>query len=132
MNNFEISWLAVILASLAAFAIGGIWYGPVFGRSWARVIDVPGTELKNRNMPVVFTMSFLLSFIAAVTLEMFIGPDVTIGFGSFAGLLAGAGWIATFTGIQYLFEKRSLAHFAINAGYSVVTLTVMGAILAVW
>jgi hypothetical protein len=37
-----------------------------------------------------------------------------------------------FTGIQYLFEMRSLLLFLINAGYSIVTLTAMGAILGAW
>ncbi|MCO4255218.1 DUF1761 domain-containing protein [Pseudarthrobacter sp. HLT1-5] len=32
-------------------------------------------------------------------------------------------------GVNYLFERRSLTLFAINAGYNIVTFTAMGAII---
>lgn len=31
---FDTSWLAVILATIVAFMIGAIWYGPLFGEVW--------------------------------------------------------------------------------------------------
>jgi hypothetical protein len=63
---------------------------------------------------------------------MFIGPQADAAFGATAGFLAGIGWVATMIGIHYLFERRSLAHFLINAGYSTVALTIMGIILGAW
>ena len=39
---------------------------------------------------------------------------------------------STFVGTHYLFERRSLRLFLINAGYSIVALTIMGIILAAW
>jgi hypothetical protein len=29
-----IHWLAVIAASLTGFILGGLWYGPIFGKAW--------------------------------------------------------------------------------------------------
>jgi len=52
--------------------------------------------------------------------------------GAMWGFLAGFGWVATFVGTHYLFERRSLTLFLINAGYSIVALTVMGTIIAAW
>ncbi|HEY8511789.1 MAG TPA: DUF1761 family protein [Cyclobacteriaceae bacterium] len=37
-----------------------------------------------------------------------------------------------FIGTTYLFERKSFTLFAINAGYSVVTLTVIGIIIGAW
>jgi len=31
---FNTNWLAVILATLAFFMLGAIWYGPLFGEIW--------------------------------------------------------------------------------------------------
>lgn len=52
--------------------------------------------------------------------------------GVFYGCLAGLGWMAAFVGVYYLFERRSFVLSLINAGYSVVALTIMGVIVGGW
>ena len=132
-NAFEaINWIAVLMSAVSAFFVGGLWYGPLFGRAWMSAWGFTEDDLATRNMPMVFGVSLLLSFIAALNLEMFIGAEADLAFGVFAGFAAGLGWVAAFLGILYLFEKRSLALFLINAGYCVVALTLMGAILGAW
>jgi hypothetical protein len=88
--------------------------------------------LRNSNMTRIFSLSFLLALIAAFNLAMFLGPEQRIAYGALYGFLAGFGWVATFIGTHYLFERKSFRLFAINAGYAVVALTVMGIILAAW
>lgn len=124
-----INWLAVIIAAVSAFFVGGLWYGPLFGRAWMNAWNFTEEQLANRNMPMVFGVSLILSFIAASNLAMFIGAEAELAFGLFAGFAAGLGWVATFLGILYLFEQRSLELFMINGSYCVVALTLMGAIL---
>lgn len=128
----NINWLSILAASLSAFVIGGIWYGPLFGKAWMAASGKTEEELQQRNMVQVFTVSLLLILIAAINLEMFIGLEGTLAYGMFAGLLAGIGWVATLIGVIYLFEKRSLKLWLINAGYSVIALTLMGSILGAW
>ena len=70
--------------------------------------------------------------VAAINLAMFMGPEDKPAMGAMWGFLAGFGWVATFVGTHYLFERRSFKLFLINAGYSIVALTVMGVILAAW
>ena len=127
-----INWLSVIVAAVSTFAVGGLWYGPLFGQAWMNSFGFTEEELATRNMPMVFGLSLLLAFIAAINLEMFIGAEADLAFGIFAGFAAGLGWVAAFLGILYLFEKRSLQAFLINGGYCVVSLTLMGAILGAW
>jgi hypothetical protein len=124
-----INWLAVIIAAVSAFFVGGLWYGPLFGRAWMNAWNFTEEQLATRNMPMVFGVSLTLSFIAASNLAMFIGAEAELAFGLFAGFAAGLGWVATFLGILYLFEQRSLELFMINGSYCVVALTLMGAIL---
>ena len=128
----NINWLSVIVASISTFLVGGIWYGPLFGRAWMQAFGFTETDLNNRNMPKVFYISFLLSFVAALNLELFIGVNVDMTYGLVAGFLAGFGWVATLLGILYLFENRSFQAFLINAGYCIVALTLMGGILGTW
>ncbi len=112
----NINWLSVIVAAFSSFIVGGIWYGPVFGTAWMKAFSLTEEDLSKRNLPMVFGLSLLLSFIAAINLEMFIGADATLEFGVFAGFVAGVGWVAAFLGILYLFEKQSLSAYLINAG----------------
>ncbi len=128
----NINWLSVIAAALSAFLIGGIWYGPLFGRSWMAAFGKTEEMLKQRSVPKTFGISLLLALIAAVNLEMFIGVEADLAFGTMAGFFAGIGWVATFLGILYVFEMQSLKAYLINAGYCVVALTVMGMILGAW
>ena len=128
----NINWLSVIVASISSFLVGGIWYGPLFGKGWMHAFGFTESDLNTRNMPKVFGLSLLLAFVAALNLELFIGVNADMSYGLIAGFLAGFGWVATLLGILYLFENRSFKAFLINAGYCILALTLMGGILGAW
>jgi len=129
----NLNWLAVIVAAVSAFGLGAIWYSPIlFVKRWMKETGITEESAKEANMARIFGLSFLLSFVASFFLAMFVGPDAGGGFGTLAGFMAGLGWVFTFMGITYLFERRSLAHFLINALYSVASLTLMGFIIGIW
>jgi hypothetical protein len=125
--ELDINWLGVLLAALATFVVGGLWYSVLFAKVWQREAGVTDEQLK-RGTVRVFVGSFLLALVMAVVLAAFIG-DGGAGFGMLAGLAAGVAWVAAALGINYLFERRSLTLFAINASYNVVAFTAMGAII---
>lgn len=129
----SLNWFAILTAALSSFLLGGIWYSKgLFGKSWMTACGLTDEDLKKGNMGKIFEVSFLLALIASFNLAMFIGPEADTAFGAIAGFLAGIGWVATMVGIHYLFERRSLAHFLINAGYSTTALTLIGIILGAW
>ncbi len=131
MNS--INWLAVIVAALSSFFLGSLWYSKIlFGNAWMKACGFSEEELQDANMGKIFGTAFVLMLFAAFNLAMFIGPEADTAFGATAGFFAGIGWVATMIGVHYLFERKTLAHFLINAGYSTIALTVMGAILGAW
>ena len=126
----ELNYLGILLAALSSFLIGGLWYSPAFfGKAWMKENGFTEEDLKKGNMIKIFGLAFLLGLIAAVNLAMFMGPEKKVEMGALWGFLAGFGWVATFVGMHYLFERKSFKLFLINAGYSVVALTVMGIII---
>jgi hypothetical protein len=126
----QLNYLALFAAALSTFLIGGLWYSPaVFGKIWMRENGLTEEEMKKGNMIKIFGLSFLLAVISAVNLAMFMGPENNPVMGALWGFLAGTGWVATFVGTHYLFERKSFKLFMINAGYSIVALTIMGIIL---
>lgn len=129
-NAFQnLNWLAVTLAALSAFMLGFLWYSVLFSKRWMKENGFTEESLKDSNMLKIFGLSFLLMVFAAFNLAMFVGKDAGAVFGTMAGFLAGIGWVFTFMGVSYLFERKSLALFLINACYSVLSLTIMGLVI---
>ena len=124
----EINYIAVLLAGISAFLLGGIWYSPIgFGKAWQQET---GVNSDNVNPGKVFGGAFILSLVAAFVFAMFLGPDPSVQLGVGAGVAAGAGWVATSFGINYLFAQRSLRLFLIDGGYHTLQFTLYGLILS--
>jgi hypothetical protein len=124
----ELNYLAVGLAALSAFVLGGLWYSLLFAKPWAALTGQSEEKLKSGNPAIVFGGAFLLNLIAAFVLATFIGP-MDLRFGALAGLAVGLCWVATSLGVNYLFERRPLGLWLINGGYCTVQFTAMGAII---
>lgn len=124
----EINYIAVLLAALSAFVLGGIWYSLLFGRKWMALTGQSEEVLKSGNPAVIFGGSFILNLIQSWVLAMFIGPG-DLGFATAAGLSVGLCWVATGLGVNYLFERRPLGLWLINGGYFVLQFAIMGAII---
>ena len=127
----------LIVAALSTFVIGFIWYGKaLFGRSWQDLVGLSDEDIKNSNMALIFSLTFLLNFVIAAFLSFFteiammLGSNAILG-GLFAALLC-IGFVVTTFGINYLFARKSLRLFFIDAGYMVVCFFVMGLIIGAW
>lgn len=133
MNPALINWLAVIVAGLSAFMIGGIWYSPLlFANAWMKDSKLSTEEIKSGNKGKIFGFTGLFSIVMAANLAAFLAtPVTTVTWGAEAGFLAGV-WTFCAIAIHSLFELRSWRHIFINGGYSLVSLTVMGVILGAW
>lgn len=127
-----IHWIAILVAAVSGFLIGGIWYGPLFGKAWQAARGLSDAELNSGNMPLIFGLTFLLNLVSAFildhTLATYPGLDVVtqvmIAFG------VALGFIVPAMGVNYLFARLSLKLFLIDAGYWMVIYTVMGLELA--
>ena len=125
----EVNYLAVALAALSAFLLGGLWYSPIlFAGKWMALSGQSEEKLKSGSMAMVFGGAFLLNLVAAFVLAMFVDGMET-KYAALAGLSVGLCWVATSFGVSYLFERRPLGLWLINASYFTLHFTLMGAIL---
>lgn len=124
---------AIVGAALSTFVIGGLWYSPLlFHRAWANANGWRSTEQNPSGRVRTFVWAFIFALVMATTLSAFLnGPGTTVLWGAAAGALS-ALWVALAMATTGMFEQRSTAHIAINAGYWVVSFVVMGTILAAW
>ena len=130
-SQIHINYLAVIVVTILAFVLGGLWYGPLFGKARMKESGVKEGDGKDK-MVTTFRLSILLNIIIALNLSAFLGAKADLQFGLFAGLAAGIGWVSASIGIMYLFSQKSLRLFLIDAGYQTVIYAIMGAILGAW
>jgi hypothetical protein len=144
MDMSSINWLAVLVAGISAFVVGGIWYSPgLFGKAWMKDNNFTEEQIKKGgNKGKIFGFTFIFSLVMAANLGMFLadGPsDCPVGcaqkadvaFGSMAGSLAGI-WTFCAIAIHSLFELKPWRLILINGFYSLVALTLMGAIIGAW
>ncbi|HVS03118.1 MAG TPA: DUF1761 domain-containing protein [Thermoanaerobaculia bacterium] len=123
---------ATLVAALGTFLLGGLWYGPLFGKAWQRQVGLSDEQMRSANMARTFGMSFVLAFVAAWVFGMFLGPDPAPSFAIGVGVLAGLCWVGASFAINDLFEQRSFRLWAINAGYHTLAFTLYGAVYGLW
>jgi hypothetical protein len=136
MNNSlsHLNWLAIFMAALSVFIIGGLWYSPLlFAKSWMKENGFTETDMKKEGKPKIFIFSFLFSLIMAFNLAMFLNDDkTTVAWGAVAGFLAGFGWVAMSLFIIGQFERKSTKYMLIHGGYVTLGFVVMGIIIGAW
>lgn len=136
MSNINI-W-AVLVATLSAFLIGWLWYGPLFGKAWMSESGMTEEKVRQGNMGKIFGLAFVFELVMAFNLAMFFYGDpaaaemINAGNGALYGFLTGFGWVFFALAVVSLYEHKSWKYIFINGGYWTVTLTVMGLILGAW
>lgn len=127
----EIHWLAVLVAGVSGFAVGGLWYGPLFLKPWLRAEGKTKEEMGGGHPAMVFGLAALCNLFSALILDHVFGTygNPPIGLSLAIALGVVFGFVVPAYGVNYLFAGRKLALFLIDAGYWVATYLVMGAIL---
>lgn len=119
--------IAIVLAALSFFALGGLWYTVLLGRQWRAEMGIAEDQVGSP-MAMQFVVSIVASLAIALTLSKLIGETGT-SYGLKVGAGTGAGIGAALFAQNYGYEGRSLRFWLINATYVVVGLALMGTII---
>lgn len=121
---------AVLVAAVSSFLLGGVWYGPLFGKAWNAAA---GMDPQKQGHPAkIFGGAFVFSLLAAAVFAWFLGPQPPLSFAVFHGMLVGFGLVAASFGINYLFAQRGLRLWLIDGGYHTVQFVLFGLVLGLW
>ncbi|NML04766.1 DUF1761 domain-containing protein [Sphingomonas sp. G-3-2-10] len=126
-----INWLAVLVAGFAGFAVGGVWYGPLFAKAWMKERGITMDAAKKVNMPLIYGTAFVLNLVMAFMLVHILGGfhPGSVGHWVIASAVIALGFVVPAMGVNYLFSGLSRKLFAIDAGYWIVNFCAMGLII---
>jgi hypothetical protein len=139
-----INYLAVLVCGVAAMIIGFIWYGPLFGKTWMKIMHAESMsdaqkQAMKKNMGAMYFLQFVMSLITASVLAYFI-TNATTSMPSVSGvsiaICAWFGFVLTTEAGAALWsgkpKKVAWKMFLISASGALVTFIIFGLILSSW
>ena len=133
-----VNYLAVLVSAIASMLLGFLWYGPLFGKTWMKLMKWDpkkmGSMKANSNMALSYGITFVGSLVMAYVLAHIVGytQAKTLMDGVVAGFWTWLGFIATVSLGKVLWEGKSWNLYMLDNAYHLVNLVVMGIILTLW
>lgn len=143
MQAVPINYWAVLVCGIVSMVLGSLWFGPLFGKAWQRLMGWEHMDAaKREEMKKSMTKSYVLTFIAALIMAFVLAHSIVFGesymkvTGLSAGLQAGfwswLGFVAPVTLGVVLWEGKSWKLWTLSNAYQLIQLLVFGVILGLW
>ena len=142
---FGVNFLAILVAAIAGFGVGAIWYSPfAFGNLWLKYNPVPEEKFQHGPGAKPFIIGFVCTFVQAWVFALFLGwlTSSSMGAVMFRGeMISGAIWAGTlmwlgFTACTSLcdaqFSSKPVGAWAIDGAHRLAATLVMAVILGFW
>jgi hypothetical protein len=134
----SVNYLSVLVATVAAFMLGAIWYGTL-SKAWIAAQGKTMESIKQEQAQKVGQMSaflpFLIVFVSNLVMATMlygimkhVGP-FTVRAGMISAAFCWLGFVLTTIATNYAFQGRKPMLTVIDAGYWLAALLVSGAIL---
>jgi len=135
----HVNYLAVLVAAVVIFILGGLWYSKMlFAKRWIALMGKSEEEEKaaaaSANMPLMFLGAFICGLLIAWTLAIIVNhfPPYTAVRGAEIGVVCWLGFAAATSFATALFSMQPKQLWLINSGYNLVSFVIGGLIIAVW
>jgi len=129
MDFANVNTIAVIVAAVAGFAVGAVWYALLFSKPWLAAVGFTEADVKQGRSALPFVFSAIALLIMAWVLSTIVAPADGIGRGILVGLILWLGFTATTTVVNYAYAARKPALMAIDVGHWLAVAVAMGAII---
>ncbi len=137
MSFAGINYLAVFVAAIAGFMVGGVWYSVLFGERWMKAAGITKEDMncedgKKNSAMVPMVIAGVADLVMAWMLAGIIAHasgDVSIIKGLLAACFVWLGFVLTTNAVNNAFQMKPFALTIIDAGHWLAVLLVMGAII---
>ena len=127
-----INYLAIVIAAVAAFVFGGIYYH-LLAEHWMKAVGHSKKNLPKKKSSTPLIITFIAELIMAWVLAGLIGHlgpgQVTVKNGIVSGAFVWLGLVATTIVVNNAFGKRKPMLSTIDAAHWLAVLLIMGAII---
>jgi len=140
--EIQINMVAILVAVVANFVLGFIWYTPLFGKVWGREMgydpnEKPQKSAMFKGMAFMLVGNFLLAWVLShnIAAWQFVPGIKEIGPFTDALTTAFFTWLGFYLPGQLgatVWERNSWKLFAINTGYHLASLLVVSFIITYW
>ncbi len=131
----NLNWLHILVATVAYFALGALWYGPLFSKAWIKghKVNVNDPEMK-KGVAAIMIGSFIFFFIITTALAVIyrLTPISETMHAIKFGLFFGVGFAVPIISINSLYLKKPFSIHLIDGLYHVVGMTIASLILVLW
>lgn len=135
-----INFVSVLVSAAVAFVLGFLFHGPLTGKLWMKLANIhPTGNEKLSDMYGKMFLNYFVNVVIAFCLANIIyvsavyhqtqGSAIS---GMAVGFWVWLGFIATSTSIDVIWMGKSFKLWLFEAVCSLVSVAIMGAILAVW
>jgi hypothetical protein len=128
------NYAAVVVAALAYWILGAIWYAVLFSKPWMTLEAMTEAQGKSMNPVLPYVVTLVLNLLISYSLaQICIWRNAnSIGRGASVGVLLWIGFVGPVTFTTYMYEMRPWQLFAINQFYPLFGFVLMGAIIGAW
>jgi hypothetical protein len=127
-------FLTIVLAAVAGFVFGFLWYGPVFGKVWMKLSNMSPDQMSEgakEGMAMRMVLAALVSLVSAYVVASLIPAILPLSYGEFMKWVTYI-WLGFNLPVQmygYLWEKKSWMLVCFNSVASLLTFWVMSAVV---
>jgi hypothetical protein len=129
------NYWAILVAAIACFVFEAAWYS-LFLNAWMRGIGrtMEWLDAQKVSFPLQSATALVCAAVLAATISAFtqLTGAQTAWRGLKMGAMLWAGCVLTTIATEYVFEVRSYSIFSINAGFWLLGMMLMGAIVGAW
>jgi hypothetical protein len=136
MPHEGINWLAILVAAIIPMVVGGLWYSNLlFAKRWISLMGTTEEELrKNFNPAKTYGVTFVMCIVMAYVMDYFVHYTLSMSFvqGMKIGFALWVGLVVTTAYQSVTFQGVKQGLYIMNMGYNLVSMMLMGGLLAVW
>lgn len=136
MPHDGINWLAIVVAAIIPMVVGGLWYSNLlFAKQWLALMGKTEQEIKSSFSPAKsYGITFVMCLVMAYVMDYFVHYTLSTTFlqGMKIGFALWVGLAVTTSYQTVIFQGVKQGLYMMNMGYNLVSMLLMGGLLAVW
>ncbi|MBZ0202869.1 MAG: DUF1761 domain-containing protein [Ignavibacteria bacterium] len=139
MPDPTINLVPVIIAGVINMILGSLWYSPfVIGKLWMRAMGKTEEEIKQGFSTGAMGMTYVVNTISSLVFAYVLAHIIkfaslsTFAQGVNVGFWVWLGFVVTTVIPGYMYESRPKMLYFLFIIYQLISITIMGGVLAIW